>query len=145
MRGNDEARDEPCAHSQPSPRESLSSPRERVSARRTALAASDAKRDAETDAILTNVSDALAEFKPKVPGGGGRGFGQASGGPVGGAGGGRGAGGKGKGGGIYGPGGGVAGLLTTPPPAYVCHRCGKTGHFIRECLCGNQIFNSTSM
>lgn len=95
-------------------------------------AASDAKRDAETDAILTNVSDALAEFKPKVPGGG-RGFGQASGGPVGGTAGGRGAGGKGKGGGIYGPGGGVAGLLTTPPPAYVCHRCGKTGHFIREC------------
>ena len=37
--------------------------------------------------------------------------------------------------------------IGAPPPGYVCHRCGVAGHYVQDCpqLCGNQIFNPTSI
>jgi len=61
----------------------------------------------ETAAVLNSVGDTLKEFTPAVPQGRGRGRG--------------------------GPGGPGGFLATHPPGSYVCHRCGKPGHFIREC------------
>lgn len=83
--------------------------------------------DDGTAAVLANVMGAVDEFRPKGanrgPGGAGGRFGGMAG-PQGGGGplpprpmGGRG-------------GGGSAGQL---PSSYVCHRCGKPGHFIRDC------------